>query len=155
MLLDEVEGGVFIRWVQSIQQMLYVRSKQEKIKERQTSMPATGRAALYGRMGDVEILLNRRKVRNVDKSDKWHGDIRSRSLREARNGERTSLNKRRKYATDPKSIYTHPESFLNLLIGPGLRTVGEGSARCIQRGAMATPGFDVGRSNMGDPRVFS
>jgi len=135
--------------------MLYVRSKQEKIKERQTSMPATGRAALYGRRGDVEILLNRRKVRNVDKSDKWHGDIRSRSLREARNGERTSLSKRRKYATDPNSIYTHPKSFLNLLISPGLRMVGEGSALHIQQGAMTTPGFDVGRSNMGDPRVFS
>jgi len=30
---------------------------------------------LYGRRGDVEILLNRREVRNVDESDKWHGDI--------------------------------------------------------------------------------
>ena len=50
-------------------------------------MPATGHAASYGRRGDVEILLNHREVRNVDKSDKWHSDIRSRSLREARNGE--------------------------------------------------------------------
>jgi len=55
--------------------MLYVQSKQEKIKERQTSMPVTGRTVLYGRRGDVEILLNHCKVRNINESDKWHGDI--------------------------------------------------------------------------------
>jgi len=69
------QGRGIYMWVQSIQRMLYVRSKQEKIKERRTSMPATGRAALYGRRGDVKILLNRREVCNVDKSDKWHSDI--------------------------------------------------------------------------------
>jgi len=118
-------------------------------------MPATGRAALYGRRGDVEILLNHREVRNIDESDKWHSDIQSQSLREARNGERTSLSKRRKYATDPNSIYTHPKSFLNLLISPGLRMVSEGSTLHVQRGAIITLGFDIGQSDMGDPRVFS
>ena len=68
--------------------------------------------------------------------------------------ERTGLNqKRREHTTEPEPIY--PESFLNLLIGPDLGAVGEGSAKRVQRGAVATPGFDVGRSDMGDPRVFS
>jgi len=55
--------------------------------------------------------------------------------------------------TKPEPNY--PESFLNLLIGPDLGAVGEGSAKRIQRGAVAIPGLDVGWSDMGDPRVFS
>jgi len=47
-----------------------------------------------------------------------------------------------------------PKSFLNLLIGPDLGMVGEGSARRVQRGTEATPGLDIGRSDMGDPSVF-
>lgn len=33
-------------------------------------------------------------------------------------------------------------------------TVGKGSAKCVQYGAMVPPGLDVSRSNVGDPRVL-
>jgi len=103
-------------------------------------------------------------VRDVERSDDggegWYGDTRGQSLklmREARNGERASLkrNKGEKRTTKPEPIYIYPESFLILLMGPDLGAVGEGSARHVQRGAMATPGLDVDRSDMGNPRVFS
>jgi len=73
------------------------------------------------------------------------------------NEERASLkrNKGEKRTTKSEPIYIYPESFLILLMGPDLRAVGGGSARCVQRGAMATPGLDVDRSDMGNPRVFS
>ena len=41
--------------------------------------------------------------------------------------------------TEPKPIY--PKSFLNLLIGPDLRTVGKGSALYMQWGVMSSPGL--------------
>jgi len=59
-----------------------------------------------------------------------------------------------KHMTEPKLVYIHPESSLNLLIGPDLRAVDEGSARHVQRWAMATPGLVVSRPDMGDLRVF-
>jgi len=78
-------------------------------------------------------------------------------MREARNGEQASLkrNKGEKRTTKPKPIYIYPESFLILLMGPDLGAVGEGSARHVQHGAMATPGLDIDQSDMGDLRVFS
>jgi len=68
--------------------------------------------------------------------------------------------RKRKYATETKTIYSESfhiqsKSFLHLLIGPDLGTVGEGSAQRVQQGAVSFSGFVVGRSNVGDPRVFS
>jgi len=73
-----------------------------------------------------------------------------------KNGEQANLrqNKREKCTLNPKPFYIQPKSFLILLMVPDLGAIGKGSTGCVQHGAMATLGLDIGQPDMGDLRVF-
>jgi len=96
--------------------------RKDKMRD-EPSMPATGRVALYGGESDVEILLIRREVREVERIDDEgkgrYGDIQNRSLSLMRKSEKWRVNEanskeEKKYAQrkpiDSKSVLNPPES---------------------------------------------
>jgi hypothetical protein len=106
-----------------------------------------------------EVLLNGREVHNIEYKREEKGNVavndddKVLGLKgEIRSGERTSLkrNKIKAYTMETDD----PICILHSFQIEGIGTVGEGSAKRIQRGAMATPGLDVGRPDMGDLRVL-
>jgi len=105
-------GGVYmLSTIDTTDTMHKVRK--DKMRD-EPSMPATGRTALYGGESDVEILLIRREVRDVEHIDEGkgrYGDIRNRSLSLMRKLEKWRVNE----ANSKKRRNTHKgnQSILN------------------------------------------